>query len=55
MEDVNLLFSQLIGRLLPYYKIFDKIKSFIDQCDAKSSIINPLIPVGQIFQSPGKY
>ncbi|CAF0731081.1 unnamed protein product [Brachionus calyciflorus] len=52
LEDPNLLFGQLIGRLLPYYQFYDKIRNFTDQCDAKCSIINPLIPVGQIFQSP---
>ncbi|RNA28355.1 NACHT and WD repeat domain-containing 2-like [Brachionus plicatilis] len=52
IEDPNLLFSQLIGRLLPYYQIFPKVQAFVDECDAKSSIINPLIPVGQIFESP---
>lgn len=52
LEDVNFIFNELSGRLLPYYSSYDKIRQLVDQCDRKIAQLNPLLPIGHIFNSP---
>ena len=40
------------GRLLPFYNSYEKIRQLIDQCDRMSAKLNPLVPIGQIYNSP---
>ena len=51
-EDSKLLFSELSGRLMPFYGSYDKIHYLIDQCDKMAAKLNPIVPVGQIYHSP---
>lgn len=51
-KDSKLLFSELSGRLMPFYASYEKIHHLIDQCDKISAKLNPLVPVGQIYPSP---
>ena len=51
-KDSKLLFSELSGRLMPFYGSYEKIRHLIDQCDAMSAKLNPIVPIGQIYHSP---
>jgi hypothetical protein len=51
---MRLLYNEISGRLLPFYQAYENIRKLIDQCDRKIAEVNPLLPIGQIFNSPGK-
>jgi hypothetical protein len=55
LNNTNLMFIELTGRLLPYYKLYPNIKNLIDQCDAMSHKYNPIVPIGQIYKAPCKF
>ena len=44
---------QIIGRLLPYFNSYDKIRSVIQQCDVDGTDINALVPSYHCLHTPG--
>ena len=46
------MFSELSGRLLPFYSSYEKIRQLVDKCDEMSTKLNPLVPIGQIYNPP---
>jgi hypothetical protein len=55
MENKDLLFLELTGRLFPYRDLYENVNSLISQCDLLSLDHNPLIPFGQTYRAPCKY
>lgn len=51
-ENSRFLFNELAGRLLPFYHLYSRLQSLVDQCDHLSLRLNPIIPIGQTFSSP---
>ena len=51
-KNSKFLFNEMSGRLLPFYTLYTKVKYLVDQCDEMSLKLNPILPVGQSFNSP---
>ncbi len=49
----DMLGPQIIGRLLPYYRYYDRIRSLIEQCDTDGININALVPSFHCLHTPG--
>lgn len=52
-SDPNNLPCQIMGRLLPFYKTYPKIASFIDQCESTGLQVMGLVPAYNTLASPG--
>ena len=44
---------QIIGRLLPYYNVYQKIGQLIQQCDSDGTEVNALVPIYHCLHTPG--
>jgi hypothetical protein len=51
-QTEKLLSTELTGRLLPYYGLYENITSLIDQCDRTCMSLNPIVPISQYIRVP---
>ena len=50
----SVIASQISGRLLPYYRVNNVVKSLIDQCDNSTALgLNTLTPMHHCMHTPG--
>lgn len=49
----DMLAAQIVGRLLPYYSSYDRIRDLLIQCDSEGARVNALIPCHPYLHTPG--